>query len=151
MIYISVSGRNDIVIHQWNILDLFFNLLSLQFSSFILSFHGNGSPCSRDRQKKSTSSQNCLVEILVSIREDSDSRGEKMAGEKEERFRGVYRVGQEKFVVFLESSHFSHSSCVFLFSIIPTSSLKKCKCCDSGSKGRKLFVCMDFRGEMCNS
>lgn len=146
MIYISVSGRNDIVIHQWNILDLF-NLLSLQFSSFILSFHGNGSPCSRDGEKKSTSSQNCLVEILVSIREDSDSRGEKMAGKKEERFRGVYRVGQEKFVVLLESSHFSHSSCVFLFSIIPTPSLKKCKCCDSG----KLFVCMDFRGEMCNS
>lgn len=38
-----------------------------------------------------------------------------------ERFRGVYRVGyQEKFVVLLESSHFSHSSCgVFLPSIIP--------------------------------
>lgn len=33
-----------------------------------------------------------------------------------ERFRGVYRVGyQEKFVVLLENSHFSHSSCgVFL-------------------------------------
>ena len=30
-------------------------------------------------------------------------------------------------------------------------SLKECKCCDSGSKGWKLFVYMDLYGEICNS
>lgn len=137
-------------------------LLSLQFLSSILSFHGNGSPCSRqfEMEKKTDNGNRQVRRIIWSRRilvqdlavEDSDSRGEKIAeeeeGEGKERFRGVYRVGQEKFLVLLESNPFSRSSCVFLLWIIPTLSLKECKCCDSGSKGRKLFVYGFRYGEM---
>lgn len=160
-LHLSVSGHRNPSIEP--VLNPNLSLLSLFtffFCSAILSFHGNGSPCSRQFGKKTDNGnrqvrENCLVEILVGNprfgcrfamkfgfearkwqrkKGSRRRRGEGRGGEK--RLHGVYyRVGQGKFLL---ESHAPLVSSFFRLS--RPSSLKECKCCDSGSKGRKLFV-----------
>lgn len=99
--------------------------------------------------RESTSSQNCLVEIFGV---DSDSRGEKIEG------AGAIPWGLSSWLSRkVRGSSREQSLLTLLLWCLPSFdyptllSLKECKCCDSGSKGRKLFVYMDLYGEICNS
>lgn len=98
--------------------------------------------------RESTSSQNCLVEIFGV---DSDSRGEKMERRWSDSV-GFIELVIKKSSWFFSRAVTSHTPLVVSSFDYPNPlSLKEYKCCDSGSKGRKLFVYMDLYGEICNS
>lgn len=137
-LHLSVSGHRNPSIEP--VLNPNLSLLSLFtffFCSAILSFHGNGSPCSRQFGKKTDNGnrqvrENCLVEILVGNPRFGCRFAMKFGFEarKWQRKKGSRRrrgEGGEATPWSLLSSwprkvpsREPRSSCVFLLSIIPT-------------------------------